>query len=190
MITTINEWKKINESYDNVFYHGSTDTNLSGKRGIHVGTYNAAKQALEARIGVPAVGEWDGTREYSKTLLAGKNTIKRIQNEEKRYVGTGYNCGSDVPDEDYYPVDRIEKAKYSDGLIIPMDCKPTIFKVKIIGKMTNTPYKPHNDIKANSMILRSLKSGNAVSGFYYINDGEDSGSISAVVPNKSFLQII
>jgi hypothetical protein len=32
--------------------------------------------------------------------------------------------------------------------------------------------------------------GNAKSGYYYINDGEDYGSISAVVPDKTFLKIL
>jgi len=56
--------------------------------------------------------------------------------------------------------------------------------------MTNSPYKPHTDEKANSMMLRNLKMGNAKSGYYYENIGEDSGSISAVVPDASFLQIL
>lgn len=51
------------ESMNDVFYHGSTDKGFHGKKGIHVGTKLAATQALEARIGVPAEGEWDGTRE-------------------------------------------------------------------------------------------------------------------------------
>lgn len=177
------------ESISTDFFHGSTDKNLAGKKGIHVGTYKAAKQALEARIGVPAEGEWDGTKEYGKTLLAGKKTMAKIEKEEKRYVCTGFNCGRDVvPEEDYYPTERKERAKYSDGTEIPLDCKPIIFPVTIVGRMTNTFSTPHNDMKANSLMNRSLKTGNAKSGFYYINDGEDSGSISAVVPDKTFLK--
>jgi len=56
--------------------------------------------------------------------------------------------------------------------------------------MTNTPNRPHTDTKANSMMIRNLKIGNAKSGYYYENEGEDTGSISAVVPDKSFLQIL
>jgi len=37
-------------------------------------------------------------------------------------------------------------------------------------------------------MMRGLKKGNVKNGFYYINDGEDEGSISAVVPNKDWLQ--
>jgi hypothetical protein len=181
----------LNETYnDNIFYHGSTDKNLVGKKGIHVGTKKAATQALQARIGVPADGEWDGTREYSKTLLAGKNTLKNKHQELGYYCDTGFNCGRDIPENDYYPSQRTEKAKYSDGTIISMNSKPIVFPVKIIGNMTNSPYKPHTDEKANSMILRNLKLGNAKSGYYYKNIGEDEGSISAVVPNGSFLKII
>jgi hypothetical protein len=178
------------ESFSNIFYHGSTDKMFLGKKGIHVGTYKAAKQALEARIGVPAEGEWDGTRQYDKTLLAGKKTLKRIQEQEGRYVKTGYNCGEDIPEEDYYPTEKKNLPQYSDKSYIDLKSHPIIFPVKIIGKMTNTINTPHTDITANSLMLRNLKLGNAKRGYYYINDGEDSGSISAVVPSGTFLQII
>ncbi len=177
----------LNENYDNIFYHGSTDINLLGTHGLHVGTKKAATEALEARIGVPATGEWDGTREYGKTLLAGKQTLAKPEN---RWKSTGYNIGDDIPEYDYYPTQRKERAEYSDRTPIPFDCKPIVFKVKIVGPMTNSIFKPYTDIKANALMSRSLKLGNAKRGFYYINDGEDAGSISAVVPNKSFLQII
>lgn len=179
----------INEDYNNdtIFYHGSTDKNMEGKKGIHVGTKLAATQALEARIGVPAVGEWDGTREYGKTLLAGKKTLS---NPENRWKSTGFNCGKDVPKDDYYPEQRERRAVYSDGTPIPLNSKPIVFPVKIVGTMTNMPYSSHSDVKANSMMLRNLKMGNAKKGYYYVNDGEDSGSISAVVPDKSFLQVL
>jgi hypothetical protein len=178
----------INENYNQqtIFYHGSTDKNLEGKRGIHVGTKLAATQALEARIGVPAEGEWDGTREYGKTLLAGKKTLLKPENKWK---GTGFNC-CNVPEENYYPTERQERALYSDRTPIPFDSKPIVFPVMIIGNMTNTPNNPHSDTKANALMLRNLKIGNAKSGYYYINDGEDAGSISAVVPNKSFLKTL
>jgi len=178
------------ESFSNIFYHGSTDKMFLGKKGIHIGTYNAAKQALEARIGVPAIGEWDGTREYGKTLLAGKISLDRIEKEEGRYVKTGYNCDDDIPDEDYYPTERKELPQYSDKSYIDLKCRPIIFPIKIVGEMTNTINTPHTDIIANSLMLRNLKLGNARRGYYYINDGEDVGSISAVVPNGRFLEII
>ncbi len=186
--TTIHEY--LNESYNdnNTFYHGSTDKNLSGKKGIHIGTKLAATQALESRIGVSSEGEWDGTRAYGKTLLAGKRRLKEIENERGYYVTTGYNCGGDIPEDDYYPIERNKRAKYSNGTPISLDLKPIVFPVKIIGKMTNSPYRPHTDEIANSMMLRNLKIGNAKSGYYYINIGEDEGSISAVVPDASFLK--
>jgi hypothetical protein len=188
--TTIREY--LTESYnnDNVFYHGSTDKNLAGKNGIHVGTKLAATQALQARIGVPAEGEWDGTREYGKTLLAGKNTLKNKYKELGYFCETGFNCGRDVPEEDYYPTQRKERAKYSDGASISFNSKPIVFPVKIVGRMTNSPYKPHSDSMANGLIKRQLNKGVAVSGYYYENIGEDSGSISAVVPNATFLKIL
>ena len=88
--------KFVNENYltynQNIFFHGSTDENLDGKQGIHIGTKLAATQALEARIGIPATGEWDGTREYGNTPLAGKKTLKRLNNTTKPYCETGFNC--------------------------------------------------------------------------------------------------
>lgn len=170
------------------FYHGSTDKNLSGKNGIHVGSKLAATQALQARIGVPAEGEWDGTRKYGETKLAGKKTLDRREKELGYYVTTGYNAGSDIPEEDYYPTERKQKAKYSDGTEISTDSKPIIFPVKIKGPMNNTPkWNVKTDMAANSLMMRALKKGNARNGYYYVNDGEDPGSISAVVPNKDWL---
>lgn len=168
------------------WWHGTPDMSLIGKNGIHVGTYEAAKEALEARIGVPAEGDWDGTKEYGKTLLAGKKRLKELG----PFLSTGFNCGADVPDENYYPGDRKERANYSDRSLIPFDVKPTMLHVDIIGRMSNTISNPHTDQQANGIMRRSLNSGKAKSGFYYNNDGEDSGSISAVVPDKTFLKIL
>lgn len=180
----------VNEnSSSQIYYHGSTDKKLEGKNGIHIGTKLAATQALEARIGVPATGEWNGKTEYGKTLLAGKITLRALEKQGK-WCMTGYNAGSDVPEEDYYPTQREEVATYSDGTKVSMKSKPIIFPVRIVGPMTNTPNKPHGDMRANSMMTRAIKSGNAKSGFYYTNIAEDEGSISAVVPDKTFLEII
>ena len=169
------------------FYHGSTDKNLAGKNGIHVGSKLAATQALQARIGVPAEGEWDGTREYGKTKLAGKKTLDRREKELGYFLKSGYNVESEVPEEDYYPEDRGKLPTYSDGTHISLDSKPIIFPVKIKGPMNNTVRNPKTDMAANSLMMRGLRKGNARNGFYYINDGEDAGSISAVVPNKDWL---
>ena len=176
------------EIKNGIFYHGSTDKNLAGKQGIHIGTKLAANQALEARIGVPAEGEWDGTREYGKTLLAGKKSLDT--KPENKWKCTGFNCGKDVPEDDYYPTQRKERSTYSDRTPISFETKPIVFPVKIVGRMSNSMSNPHNDITANALIMRGIRKGNSKSGFYYINDGEDSGSISAVVPDKSFLQVI
>lgn len=40
------------------------------------------------------------------------------------------------------------------------------------------------------LIMRQIHKGNAKNGYYYINKAEDEGSISAVVPDKTFLKII
>lgn len=173
---------------NNIWWHGSTDKNLDGKKGIHVGTKLAATQALEARIGIPASGEWDGKREYGKTLLAGEKRLIQISKQIGYSIATGYNVN--VPEEDYYPIERKQRAVYSDRTLVSFNCKPVVFSVSIIGKMTNSPYSPHSDERANSMMLRNLKQGNAKSGYYYLNIGEDYGSVSAVVPDKSFLKIL
>ena len=56
--------------------------------------------------------------------------------------------------------------------------------------MSNTIDKPYSDSMANGIMNRQLNLENAKRGYYYINTYEDNGSISAVVPNKSFLQIL
>ncbi len=62
------EWKDAN-----IWHRGSATGDLrGGKTGLHLGTFKAAKQALEATIGIPVEGEWDGHREYGKTLLCGR----------------------------------------------------------------------------------------------------------------------
>jgi hypothetical protein len=177
-------------NYGEIFWHGSPSKKMEGGNCIHVGAKLAATQALEARIGDPANGEWDGSRQYDKTLIAGKKRLKEIERERGYYPQTGFNCCHDVPEEDYYPSDRGFKAQYSDGSMIPFDCKPIVFPVEIIGKMTNTPGTPHKDSFANSLIKRQLRRGMARSGYFYKNEGEDVGSISAVVPDKSFLKIL
>ncbi|MEI6731153.1 MAG: hypothetical protein WCK90_00580, partial [archaeon] len=167
-----------------VMWHGSPSGDLQGKHyGIHIGTYKAAKEALEARIGIPATGTWDGTREYGKTLLAGKKTLKML--DPRGYNQTGYN--SDAPEDDYYPDGS---ATYSDRSVVALTEKPSIFPVRIIGEMTNTPQSPTTDSGANSRMAALRKTGRAKRGYFYRNDGEDSGSVSAVVPSGEHLQRI
>jgi hypothetical protein len=61
---------KTAQTAEGVFWHGSPSGDLrGGKSGLHVGTKEAAKQALEARIGIPADGKgWSGDREYVPAL--------------------------------------------------------------------------------------------------------------------------
>src|SRR5574343_670557 len=82
------------------YWHGTPSGDLRGGRsGLHVGTKQAATEALEARIGIPADGKgWDGTREYGKTLLAGRDRVR--SGEFGKYRDTGYNAKS--PAEDHY----------------------------------------------------------------------------------------
>jgi len=189
LIESINDTIKPN-SYP-LFYHGSTDKKLNGKTGIHVGTKLAATQALQAKIGVPAKGDWDGTREYGKTLLAGKKTLKKLDKKLKYDPIINFNATDDVPEEDYYPEDRKKRATFfSSSKLIPLDTRPVVFQVLITGEMTNTPETPHTDEIANGLISRQIKLGNAKHGYYYKNKYEDEGSTSAVVPDKTFLKIV
>jgi hypothetical protein len=166
-----------------VFWHGSPSGDLrGGPQGLHIGTKIAAKQALEARIGIPAKGEWDGTREYGKTLLMGKKNMQKY----RRMDITGFNC--DAPDEDYYPKDSRGKATYADGTAIPMTVNPDIFPVRIKGHMTNTAVRPHTDFRANSLMQRQLKLGRAKSGYFYSEEGEDTGSVAAALPDGTFIE--
>lgn len=165
-----------------VYYHGSPSGKLvASPMGIHVGTHEAAKQALNARIGVPAVGEWDGTRTYGMTKIAGRKTLRKI--DPRGYNLTGYNASP--PDEDYLPTDTsAETAKYSDGSPVSMTARPIIFKVKVVGAMKNTPSQPVSDDFANS------RKRSQSYGYYYSNVGEDVNSVSVVVPDASFLKIL
>ena len=167
-----------------VFWHGTASGSLQGGTlGLHVGTHEAAKEALEATIGHRADGkDWDGTQEYGKTLLAGTDTLKKLG----PYLECGFNCGGTgvkFPKSDFYPSDyKSDHATFSNGEKIPLTVKPTIFPVRITGQMTNTNTSPMSDDRANSTMKRQMKLGNAKRGYYYRNEGEDSGSISAVVP--------
>jgi len=181
------------ETYNNktVFWHGSCSGDLRGGRtGLHLGTYLAAKMALEARIGIPADGKgWNGNRTYGKTLLAGHWTL-----EKNKWNITGFNW--DVPADDFYitefPItNKIwNNLTYPNGEHVSLDCKPNIQPFIIIGKMTNKAYCPHNDWMANGYMRNQLKKGTAKSGYYYRNESEDYGSISVVVPNEKHLMKI
>ncbi len=164
--------------YDSgIWYHGSPSGDLRGGRtGLHLGTYQAAKQALEARIGIPVEGEWDGSREYGKTLLCGKKTLNKRHNQSI----TGFNADihNEGPEKDFYPT---QSPKDSPYLLLTM--KPAIKKYKILCPITNTKQIPYYDEVANKYMFKALKRGNAKMGFYYVNAGEDNGSISVVVPN-------
>lgn len=167
-----------------VFWHGTPSGDMrGGKYGLHVGSHEAAKQALESRIGIPASGSWDGTREYGKTLLAGRDTLMKL--DPRGFNMTGHN--SSPPKDDYYPKGE---AKYGDGTNVPMDAKPVIFPVRIKGDMTNHRASPISDTRANGGMSAQIKKGQARRGYYYENIGEDSGSISAVVPSKEHLEVI
>lgn len=186
----INEELIFKDGYP-LFYHGATNMDLNGKNGIHVGTMMAAKQALEAKIGVPAHGEWDGKRKYGETLLAGKKRLKELNYTVGYDPIMNFNATEDVPEENYYPHEREKRAVYfSTKDLIPLNCNPIIFKVKIVGKMVNSYDKPYTDSVANDLINKNIKNGDANGGYYYINEWEDEFSISAVVPNGNFLELV
>ena len=169
------------ETPQHVWWHGSASGDLRGGRtGLHLGTEQAAIDALEARIGIPADGQgWTGNREYGKTLLAGKHSMAQMG-----IYPTGINC--DAPDDDYYPTQPVE---YPDGSIMPMTVRPAVRPYRIIGPMTNNIHSPHADFKANGYMAAQIKRyGRGKRGYYYTNVGEDEGSISAVVPDGTHLE--
>lgn len=45
------------------------------------------------------------------------------------------------------------------------------------------------DSAANSSMAKLIKQGNANEGFYYKNEGEDVGSVSAVLPNGNYVRV-
>lgn len=172
-----------------LWYHGSP-LGEPGVGPIHVGTATAAKEALEARIGIPADGRgWNGDREYGKTLLAGQDTLAKLakQGYHDGYPESGYNCGGlneRVPKNDYYPTERQALPTMGKANTpIPLDARPAVRAYEIAGNMSNNTFYPTTDSRANGMSGR-LKN----QGTYYKNIGEDSGSISAVVPSKEFLR--
>jgi hypothetical protein len=175
-----------NKENDSVWWHGSVNPEdlRGGRTGLHLGTHAAAHDALNAAIGFPAVGHWDGTREYAKTLLAGKKTLIT-----RGLSQTGRNCDRNMPEEDYYQHEHPRgPLKFSNGDPIPEGAKPGIRAYRIVGPMSNSVYSPHDDFKANGYMQAQLKRGTAKRGYFYSNVGEDSGSVSAVVPNGSHVE--
>jgi hypothetical protein len=159
------------------YWHGTPSGDLrGGTTGLHVGTKLAATEALEARIGIPADGKgWDGTREYGKTLLAGKDRINSGQ--FGKYRLSGFNV--DAPNADYYPS---KMPTVGDSVPIEPSWKPWIRPVLIVGDMTNSKYSPISDSAANRRIKRKR-------GAYYTNEGEDSGFVSAVLPDGDHVRV-
>ena len=159
------------------WWHGTpygVPSETPGSSGVHIGTQEAARQALNARIGHRADGkDWDGSQEYGKTLLAGSDTLQRLGRYQTG--GISMNAGRG----DFYP---------PPNTTTPHGAKPSMFPVKLTGPMTNTPQTPHEDFKANGMMAGQLKRGTAKRGYFYKNISEDEGSISAVVPSWKHLE--
>lgn len=164
-------------------YHGTPSGDLRGSHyGLHIGTRKAAEEALHARIGVPVHGTWDGTREYGKTLLAGREALTA-----RNILHSGYNAKA--PEHNHYVHEHPEGfPNFSDRTPVLSHHKPNIIRVKIVGKMSNSPSKPLGDSKANGVMKGQLKKGTAKKGYYYKNDSEDEESISAVVPHRSHIE--
>ena len=165
------------------YWHGTPSGDLrGGMTGLHVGTKQAAMEALEARIGIPADGRgWDGTREYGKTLLAGRDRV--ASGQFGKYRDSGYNI--DSPKDDFYAEDHKLPTVGNDVKVDP-SWKPWIRPVLIVGDMDK---RKKTDSAANSLMYKLLSQGKATRGFYYENDGEDAGSVSAVLPNGDHVKI-
>jgi len=175
-----------------VWYHGSPTGEPGPTGAVHVGTAAAAKIALEARIGIPADGKgWNGDREYGKTLIAGRDTLDKMNKtgySQAPYNATGYNAGEQrVPKNDYYPTERpTERPTMGhDKTLVPLDAKPSVAQYNITGHMNNTANRPATDDGANR---RARSKAAMTGGLYYKNTGEDSGKVSAVVPDRTYLR--
>jgi len=183
-LTVINSMLKTPPSDDTIYYHGSPSGQFKeSPLGVHVGSKLAATQALDSRIGVPSEGTWDGTRTYGRTLIAGRTRLAVLAQQRGYFNMTGFNASP--PDEDYYPTQSTYRATYGNKEPVSYDAKPTLFRIKVIGPMHNTKYKPVSDSFANS------KRRSMTLGYYYTNIGEGSASeVSVVVPNLTFLTIL
>lgn len=160
-------------------WHGSPSGDLRGApNGLHIGTRQAAEDALNARVGKPADDRpWDGSRELGGTPVHG--SAYHILNTEDRSWTRHEELGPFLPKTG---------GRYADGSEIPLTAKPRIDALDIAGRMTNTTSTPHEDFKANGYMSAAKKRGTAKSGYYYTNVSEDEGSISAVVPDGSYVR--
>jgi len=177
--------------HDGVFWHGTPSGDLRGSHyGLHVGSYEAAREALEARIGRRADGKpWDGTQTYGETLLDRDQHRSRWHPDTREWSHEVTRRPPELP---------TGEAAYSDGTPVPMDARPDIFPVRIAGPMTNTPQNPYEDFKANGYMSAAIKRGNAKRGYYYNNQGEgvtfdpltgnEKPNISAVVPSGNHVE--
>jgi hypothetical protein len=173
------------EAKGTLWWHGSPSGDLRGaSNGLHLGTKRAAQDAITARIGHPAEGEWDGTREYEKTKLAGQKTLR-----SRGVYPTGHNA--DAPEDDYFAHEHPKGLpKFGDGERMSASHKPQVKPYHLIGQMSNTATTPHEDFKANGLMSGQLKKGTAKRGYYYKNKAEDEGSVSIVVPNSGHLKSV
>lgn len=169
------QWVESKERWHGSAYGGPTDN--PGEFGVHVGTQEAARQALNARIGHRADGrDWDGTEPHGEALLAGKDTIRDLGRDV-----TGYSV--DAPNHDFYA--RDVKSDRFGRMEVPAHLQPRLFPVRITGPMTDTI---HEDMRANGIMRAQLRRGTARRGYFYKNIAEDPGSISAVVPSWNHLK--
>lgn len=167
-----------------LWWHGSPSGDLrGGPYGLHLGTKKSATDALNARVGYPVEGEWDGTREYGSTKLAGQRTMK-----SRGLRPTGHNYHA--PEHDYYAHEHpkgFPRFMSSSVNVLPTH-KPEVKSYHLTGSMSNRPDNPHSDTKANGFMMRQLYQGNAKKGYYYKNKYEDEGSVSVVVPGPDHIR--
>ena len=83
-----------------------------------------------------------------------------------------------------------EASWYSNGDNIPYTVTPDVRPYEIVGDMFNSRSAPLADDDAAYRMIMDKKGGQAKRGYYYSNDAEDVGSISATVPTASHLREI
>lgn len=222
-------------------YGGLLDDKI-GWSGVHVGSYEAAREALAAQSGWDLgprekgaeryqaarrfLRKWageetenpDGSFTYRQHRVAGigdsEETVRfdgdfldQVSYKQEHETGmveswvarraaerAGLGMKRDdkvqVAPPEYPVVHRSTGALAGEGPDAQPDpsVRPAIVPVWIVGPMTNEPLgNLRDDYWANGVMSSNLKRGRARRGMYYRNVSEDEGSVSAVVPNRSFL---
>jgi 2'-5' RNA ligase len=111
---------------------------------------------------------WLRTASRRSWLGARYNGVELLPPGKRPYTDAGVLAGPNAPSE---PLEGMK--------MVP---------VWIVGEMTNTPRDPRKDGAANARMTSLLKRGQARRGWFYENDSEDAGSVSAALPSRAHVR--